>query len=560
MKRLCNVPVVIMLVSAGLAVSIEPVHAAQSQDYLEEIVVTAQKREQRLQDVPIGMSVLDAEDLELRGFIRFEDIAFAAPNLSITAPSGSRTVQFTMRGITGQTFFPAAESSVGIFLDGVYVNNPAAQNFDLLDVERIEVLRGPQGTLYGKNAAAGAINVISRKPDEQGSVEVRAEYGDYDHQRLQGKASGAVAENLFGSFGVGYHQRDGFQKNDFLGTEFDDADAWSTRAALRYTGDGPLEVMISADYMFEDRVPASLDTTPDDRRSAHNFQSFEEREVYGATLAVDYALGDALSLVSTTAYRDYQFKRGGDSDGTIDNGFHERGRQGTAQWSQEVRLASESDSPFQWLVGGYFLNAEMEDRASYDLYPDELFRLLTGLTCTDLFTFQLIAAGLPPAQAAAIAAASCGDSLASAQVDHETETWAVFGQASYALADSVTLTAGVRVSWEEKNFALRQPGPGAPLFIVPDVDENFDRKDTAVDPMVSLMWHVNDDLNVYATVAQGSKSGGFNTGAVGSLAQLQDTEFDEETLLSYELGLKASFIEGRLTLNAAAFHIDYDDL
>jgi iron complex outermembrane recepter protein len=558
MNQFRNLVIVTMLSSA--AVSTEAVHALESGDYVEEIVVTAQKREQLLQDVPIAMSVLDIDDLERRGFSRFDDIAFAVPNLSITAPSGSRSVQFTMRGITGQTFFPAAESSVGIFLDGVYVNNPAAQNFDLLDVERIEVLRGPQGTLYGKNAAAGAINVISRKPDEQAGFDVRAEYGDYDHQRLQAKGSGPVAEHLFGSFGVGYHQRDGFQKNPFLGSEFEDADAWNARGSLRYDAGGPLEIMISADYMSEDRVPAALDTSPDDRRSTQNFQAFEERDVYGVTVAVDYALSDTLSLVSSTAFRNYDLNRGNDSDGTTVDGFHELGTQETAQWSQEIRLASDTGGPLQWLAGAYYLNADMKDQGAYDLYPDELFRLLTGLTCTDLFTFQLIAAGFPPDQAAAFAAATCVDSVATSQVDHQTETWALFGQASYALAERLTLTAGVRVSWEEKTFDLRQPGPGAPLFLAAGVDEGFDRRDRAVDPMVSLMWHVHDQVNLYATAAKGSKSGGFNTGAIGSVAQLGDTEFDEETLLSYELGMKSTFLDGRVALNAAAFYIDYDDL
>lgn len=534
--------------------------AQEPQGVIEEIIVTAQKREQALQDVPIALSVLDADDIELRGFSRLEDIAFAVPNLSVTAPAGARSVQFTMRGITGQTFFPAAESSVGIFLDGVYINNPAAQNFDLLDVERIEVLRGPQGTLYGKNAAAGAINVISRKPDHEARFDVRAEYGDYDHQRLQAKGSGPLKDNVFGSFGAGVHKRDGFQRDIFLGSDVEDADSWNTRGSLRYDAGGLLEVVLSADFMSEERVPAALDTTPDDRRTARNFQAFEDREVYGAALAIDFALTDTLSLVSSTAFRNYDLQRASDSDATTIDGFHESGSQKTAQWSQELRLASDSASRLQWLAGAYFLNADMHDEGRYDLYPNELFRLLTGLTCVDLFTFQFIAAGFAPAQAATVAAATCTDGVATSDVDHETETFALFGQLSYALASNLTLTTGLRVSWEEKTFDLRQPGPGAPLFIVPGVDEAYDRNDRAIDPMASLMWHANDAFNVYATVARGSKSGGFNTGAVGSPAQLLDAEFDEETLLSYELGLKSTWLDGRLALNAAAFYIDYDDL
>ena len=550
----------VLLLVAGVTGAAGAGAAETGVDYIEEVIVTAQKREQVLQDVPISMTVLDEASLELRGFSRLDDVAFATPNLAITTPSGSRTAQFTIRGITGQTFFPAAESAVGVFLDGVYLNNSSAQIFDLLDVERIEVLRGPQGTLYGKNAAAGAINVVSRKPDAERRLEMLAEYGNYDRSRLAAKAGGPLGESFFASVGVGYHQRDGFQDNVFLDTDLDDADSWSARGALRYAAGGALEVNLTADFMNEDRAPAALDTTPEDRESSHNFEDFEERDVYGANLTVDYDLTDAVTLTSITSLRDYDVDRGTDDDGTTADAFYSTGSQSTQQVSQEVRLASSTDGRLQWLVGGYFLNADMVDESENNLFPDPLFALLTGLTCTDLFTFQLILAGFPPDQAAAAAAASCAPGVARTRADHEAETWAAFGQATYALSDALSLTAGVRASWEEKDFRLRQPGPGAPLFLLPDVDTSFDRDDTSVDPMASLLWRVNDAVNAYATVAKGSKSGGFNTGAVGDANQLADTEFDEETLVNYELGIKTITFGGRMLFNVAAFSIDYEDL
>jgi iron complex outermembrane receptor protein len=550
----------VLALLAGIAGAAVAGAAETGQGHIEEVIVTAQKREQLLQDVPIAMTVLDETSLALRGFSRLDDIAFATPNLAITTPSGSRSAQFTIRGITGQTFFPAAESAVGVFLDGVYLNNASAQIFDLLDVERIEVLRGPQGTLYGKNAAAGAINVISRRPDAERRLEMLAEYGNYDRARLAAKAGGPLGDAWFGSVGVGYHTRNGFQDNPFLDAGLDDADSWSARGALRFAPGGALEVNLTADFMKEDRAPAALDATPGDRESNHNFQDFEQRDVYGTNLTIDYDLTDSVTFTSITSLRDYQVDRGTDDDGTTIDAFQSTGSQSTQQLSQELRLASSTESRFQWLAGGYYLNADMDDRTENNLFPDPLFTLLSGRTCTDLFTFQLILAGFPPDQAAAAAAASCAPGVAGTRSDHEAQTWAAFGQASYELTDALSLTAGVRASWEEKDFRLRQPGPGVALFLLPDVDASFSRDDTSVDPMASLLWRVNDAVNVYATVAKGSKSGGFNTGAVGDANQLADPEFDEETLVNYELGLKTTTFGGRVQLNLAAFSIDYENL
>jgi iron complex outermembrane receptor protein len=527
--------------------------------YIEEIVVTAQKREQSIKDVPVSMTVMDEELLKLKGFSRFDDIAFGAANMAITNPTGSRAVQFTIRGVTGQTFFPGAESGVGVFVDGIYLNNPPAQNFDLLDVERIEVLRGPQGTLYGKNTVAGAINVITRKPDEETRLSLVAEAGNENHRRLRLGASGQLADGLYGAIGVGKHTRDGFQDNTFLGSEFDDADSWNMRSALRYLPNDKLELNLSLDYMHEDIVPAALDATPEDRRSAHNRPSFEERDVKGVAFTVDYDLTDTISLTSISSWREYETTRGGDDDGvTIDAYFTSAG-QDTSQLSQEIRFASTSASKFQWLAGVYYLESELMEHSVNNLFPDPLFQLLSGITCTDLFTFQFLQLGMPPAQAMAAAAAFCVDTVADHMVDHDAQTMALFGQFSYDFTEQLRLTAGLRASWEEKEFRIRQPGPGGALFLLPGVDSSFDRDDTAVDPMISLSYST-DSTNYYATVSRGSKSGGFNTGAVGDASQLGNVEFDEETLYNYEVGLKTLLLDGRLDINLAAFYMDYQDL
>ena len=534
--------------------------ASDALQTIEEIIVVAQKREQPLKEVPISMTVLDEEALALRGFSRLDDIAFATPNLAITNPVGSRTVQFTMRGITGQTFFPATESAVGVFLDGVYVNNPSGQNFDLMDVERIEVLRGPQGTLYGKNAAAGAVNVISREPDAERRIDLLAEYGSYDHLRVRAKASGALSDTAFASVGAGYHDRAGFQENTYLGSDLDTAGSANMRGALRLALTDRFDVTVAADFMSEDRSPAVLDSTPENRESAINRPVTEERDVMGVNLTAKYAITDAVELTSITAWRDYDVSRATDDDGVTIDAYYTTGTEGTSQVSQELRLSSTGDGGLQWLLGGYLLSTDMAATGRNNFFPDPLFELLTGLTCTDLLTFQFLGFGFPPDLARATAAATCVPGVADTITDHEGQTRALFGQVSYDVTERLRLTAGLRSSAEDKELRLQQPGPGGALFLVPGLDEERDRDDSAVDPMASLVWSASDALSLYATAAKGSKSGGFVTGGVADPGQLTNLEFDQENLTNLEVGVKSVLAGGRFAVNAAAFNIAYEDL
>ena len=528
--------------------------------YVEEVIVTAQKRAQRLQDVPISMSVLDEEALELRGFSRMDDIAFVVPNLAITNPADARTTQFTMRGITGQTFFPGTESAVGVFLDGVYVNNPIAQNFDLVDVERIEVLRGPQGTLYGKNTTAGAINLVSKRPDAERRAGVLAEYGNYGTHRIRAGVRGALADNVFGSLSAGWFERDGYQENSFLDRDLGTGDSWNVRGALRWVPNDRLEVNLTGDYFDEDRAPSAPDSSPEDREIALDLQPSETREVYGAAFTLEYALSDAVEVTSITAMRDYDHERVGDDDGTPLDAFVSPTTESTLQWSEELRLASTSDGPLQWVTGLYYLHSDLDGTSTPELDPDPLFQLNVGLTCTDLFTFQFLAQGLPPDVAAELASGFCAAGVGDNRIEQTSDTWAAFGEGTLALGSRVRLTLGLRASREVKDYRLQQLSPDVALFLAYPIDASFERDDTSLSPRLALQWTWNEHTELYATAAQGFKSGGFNTGPVGAASQLANTQFDEESLWNYEAGLKTALLDGRLRLDMAVFSIAYDDL
>jgi iron complex outermembrane receptor protein len=528
--------------------------------FVEEVIVTAQKREQRLQDVPISMSVLDEAALERRGFNRLEDIAFATPNLAITTPADARTTQFTMRGITGQTFFPGTESAVGIFLDGVYVNNPIAQNFDLVDVERIEVLRGPQGTLYGKNTTAGAISLVTRRPSAEPTANALIEYGNYDARRVRAGVSGPLSDSLFGSLSAGAFEREGYQENVFLDRDLGTGDTWNARGALRWLPNDHLEVNLTADYFEEDRTPSTPDSTPDDRESALDFDPKEERKVYGGALTMEYAITDTIGLTSITAARDYDHERVGDNDLTPLDAFVSPTTESTFQWSEELRLSSKTDGRFQWVTGLYYLRTDLDGTSKPELNPDPLFQLNVGLPCTTLMTLSFLAQGVPQATAEALAAQLCAPGVGDNHIDQTSDTYAAFGETTFALTSSLRMTAGLRASRETKDFQLQQLSAEVPLFLAFPIDADFKRDDTTVSPKVALQWTVNEGIELYATAAQGFKSGGFNTGTVGAASQLANTEFDEESLWSYEVGMKATWLDGRLRVDLAAFTLDYEDL
>lgn len=529
---------------------------------LDEIVVTAQKREQGLQRVPIAVSAFDADDLELRGFSRISDLAFAVPNLNIVSPSDARATQFTIRGITGQTLFPGAESAVGIFVDGIFINNPIAQNFDVLDVERVEVLRGPQGTLYGKNTTAGAINLISKKPSDEFHASGMVEIGNFVNRRVRGSLSGPIVDGkvMAGVSGT-FQRRDGFTTNTFLDQDLNTADVWGLRGTVRLTPNENLEINLSGDYLKEDRVPSIADTTPFDREDELDTRMFEEREVFGGTATVDYALNNGAQITSLTSYREYSFKRLGDDDGTIFPAFISPVTESTWQLSEELRIASPTGDRLEWLAGLFYLHTELTGTSNPAIDPDLIFTLNVGVSCTALFTGQFILLGLAPGPAAAAATAACAANVGDNDISQTTNTIAGFGQTTFHINDQWSVTGGLRVSWEKKRFQNVQEAlnPGFAIALAPG-DAEFAREDLAISPKFVLSYQPVSDMNLYASVSRGEKSGGFNTGPIASPLQLDTTEYGEESLWSYELGVKSEFFDNRLRINLSGFYIDYKDL
>ncbi|HTI66835.1 MAG TPA: TonB-dependent receptor [Caulobacteraceae bacterium] len=522
---------------------------AASATSFDEIIVTAQKREDRLQDVPLSVTALGANVVAQNPISSLADIQTAVPNLNISPRNSSGVV--AIRGIGFDVLTVGAEGSVAVHTDGVYQSRPTAALASLYDVERIEIARGPQGTLYGRNATGGAINIISRRPGATPNGYLNLSYGNYDAYSVEAAVGGPVAGDVLRARIAGkIDHHDGYGTNLYNGTDIDDLDTRALRGTLEFTPTPKASFALVADYFKRDDdsyaphyggcltavcSPATATrrgfTTPADIRDVSlDIQPTNLNELWGVGLTSRFDLNFA-DLTSITAYRHGSSYYIFDLDGTAQpNAFITR-EEDYHQVSQEFQLSKRTDR-FDWLVGGFYFH-EFNDARANGHFPDFQAPNLTVL-------FQ-------------------GGVL-------QTDAYAVFGEGTYRFSDKVSLTAGARYSDETKKIADERTytrGPaftiarqGAPTAAIPCVtclglpDEvSF----SSFTPKVSLEYRPSRDKMLYATVQKGFKSGGFAAGAVGP-------SFAPEKIWSYEVGLKASWLDRRIVTNISAYHYDYSDL
>lgn len=542
---------------------------------LEEVIVTAQKRAQDLQDTPIAITAFDSAAIDAQRITNVRDISLLAPNTQVApSPGGSTGATIAIRG--SATINPAItwEPVVGLYLDGVFLGKNLGGIFDIAELERVEVLRGPQGSLYGKNTVGGAINLITRKPGEEfgGSAEVSA--GDEGYQRvrlsLDTGALGTVGEGLGqfrGNLAYMNAERDGFYDNVDLdptagnntfvnprsSKEFAnlDSEVWRFDGILdvtdtfsaRYTYDysnkeqqtnmGQLtdvnQSMFDAQGVgFLGELMSLYDTNENDRadKISNDWSGEEESEVQGHGLFLDWdagnwgAMGD-VTLKSITSYRDMEWSDLLDIDGTNMDLFHSGRDVDYEQTSQEFQLLGSTDN-VEYVVGLYYFNEEADV-----VNPITFFGLFGSPT--DLNQYGL-----------------------------DNDSYAVFGQAEWRpeSLQQLSLTAGVRYTDEEKEQYVIHPNTstgGVGAFNEQD-DDSWDNTSGSF----TAAWDFNDDVNVYGRIATGWKSGGFN-GEAPSAAEFHKA-YDEEEVTSYELGLKSRLLENRLQVNAAVFYNEIDDM
>ena len=610
---------------------------------LEEIVVTAQKREQNLQDIGVSVSVFDGDTIRNLGVRNAEEIVEFIAGVQMNNTNGNSTPTFVVRGIGIQDFMGNSAPAAAVHVDGIYMASNINSGPQLFDIERMEILKGPQGTLYGRNNTAGTINVISKKPGQEQDGYLTASYAEDEDVLIEGAIGGGISENLSYRFSARYENSGGFWDNENLpagieaapqepifasaalgntplpaGTdnELGDIDVYALRGQLLYEPDDSLSVLFKGHYSNDSSQQAPLtfvvtgapaidpvtflqlpcstivanpidgiidggtsdpsvcvdgsgavEPDPDDFTVSNDLASSNDIKVFGGSIHIDLetVLGN---LTSITAYEGFDWTQNLDGDGGPNFlSTFAPFNQVLHQYSQELRLSNDSNPDWFWLIGGYI---------SYDDYHNFI---LTGLDfdgnaangggfCNNITTFT---------------SATCGPGF-TPNVAFDMETFssqetvsaAVFTHNEVQISDALKGVAGLRYTWEKRNFTSRQffafTPPGGPVLreivcsfcdlgLLPSTTDDPRIKDKILTRKASfrvgIEYTPTENSLIFANVSQGFKSGGWdgNIAFTGEVLQ----PYKKEEVTSVEIGLKSDWLDGTMRLNATAFYTDYEN-
>ncbi|WP_376695964.1 TonB-dependent receptor [Wenzhouxiangella sp. EGI_FJ10305] len=583
---------------------------------LSRIKVTAQKREQTAQDVPISITAYTEQDLERSGIDEFIDYASRTPNVGFSQ-QGNRA--FTKIGIRGVTNVGGRANAVGVYLDefNIAPNILVAgwsRTLDtpLYDIERIEILRGPQGTYFGRNTLGGAINITSRKPDPVmrfGSLRLEAdEHGTW----LTRLAANLPTSEQSALRLTGYYQEIGDWMNNLSDGGTNDGRDQGVRAAFRYDNNDNATVDISLarserrqnqldfvptgvlapipqqlvgvtesfDQLFAPFGAPAIDTSqfPDWPFPAtdaalwpDNFDTLDndtprrsDSETDMLISRIQYGFANGLELTSVTGYLNDDFSQSGDGDASPYPAFRVDRDSNSRGWSQELRLSSFGQGPLEWTLGAIYaedevaetdLSAHLESDPYLDAWGALLFALGVDSGQVDLSDPEIqfaLSNGLIPQIFGPMTIGNFED------VDRgiDTESFAVFGDLTYALTDDIDLSAGLRYTRDDVTFS-EVTRPTITIPVGSDVtSEDF----SDISPRIAVNWHLTEGISTYATMARGYKVGGINSDVTLTDDGAVEKVYDEETAWNYEIGFKGMLADNRIQLNAAAFYIDWDDI
>jgi iron complex outermembrane receptor protein len=525
--------------------------AAQDGPVFEEVLVTAEKRTESLQNLSQAVTALTAEDVENRQLSSFVDLSAIAPGVNVAKNEGFKTV-ITIRGIGNEANQNAiANPSVSYHLDGVYVASPFALQTDFLDLERIEVLRGPQGTLFGQNSTGGGINVITKAPtfDEvYGSADLTL--GEYSQVKARAAVNLPLSDSLAARISVMSNKHDGFSDNVANGQDLDDADSISARAKVLYQPSDTFSATLTA-QVFDEEVNGQAqkgiyDPTPGARKLAQDSLSSYELESQLYSLTLEWDLG-AVTLKSLTSYQndDIAIQRDNDRHDyrTLPPYFllqsyfdPETNEQKTT--TQEFNLISNEPAfgRLDWVAGIFYLDTEVDisilERLDFGF--DGVF---DPFTLDDIYAY-------------------CGDVGFISDSKPERESISLYGQGTWSLTERSRLIGGLRYTEDEVYSAVTN-------FYGREGTEILEIESEKVTGRLALEVDLGDATMLYASYTRGFKPGGSNLtfgreAVVSPIVVLP--VFEEETIDAYELGLKTDLADGRVRLNGAAFFYTYDNL
>ena len=565
------------------ALLVAPLQAvAQDEGFvIEEIVVTAQKRTERLVDVPVAISVFSANSIEQTGVRELKEISGYIPNMQISEGNDFRST-VTIRGVGAQSRNIGFDSRVGVYIDGVYVGQSPAINQELLNLERVEVLRGPQGTLFGKNTVAGAINLITRKPDNELRGMASIDVGNLNYSEVKGFVNLPFSDTVSTAFTVAKTDRDGYVPNIITGNDLNERDVLAYRAQLRIDATDQFEINASFDGLNSEGLiligdPLTdmlalqpVQIAPELGVVGFNFDPSDERDVYGAHLDLAYDLASGHTVKSLTGYRTTDAVYSNATDYSPVDIVSIEYTDKYDVLSQEFQFISSADTAFNYTAGLYYYRQDANTNRD----------VILGNDFVEFFVGPLYASGalsppLPPAPALPNDVVSqligFGPPLSKVFNRGEviTTSYAAYFNGAYQMTDRLKLGFGARWSTEDKEVDWLLDGRNSGIFMIGSTGADplnpspliNDRTDDFFAPAVSLTYALSDESNIYARYAAGYKSGGFNLDYINAaeLAANQGLEFDKETVDSYELGLKGNYLDGRLLMNLAAFIANYDD-
>jgi iron complex outermembrane receptor protein len=511
---------------------------AGGEGVIEEIVVTARHRAENIQTVPISMTAVAGSAIAEQRINTLQGLEHSVPNLVFGETGTSGETHIGIRGIGDFSRNIGFDTRVGVYIDGVFAGQSLAVDQGLVDLAQVEVLRGPQGTLFGKNSSSGAINIISNKPEfGETSGEIRIGGGNLDTTTGQAILNVPLGETAAARLSVFTQQQDGYIRNLFTGTNAMSSDHTIGRLRLLFQPNDNLDINFSFDARTQDNDLLFLEPDADweiangNPEATPNFVADQDADLIdensgaGGGLTIDYTLDSGHVLTSITGFRTVDRKVGSDEDATrnfvLDARYFE---DDFDHFTQEIRLASPEDQTFRYVVGAFYFDQDADTNRKVALGP--------GF-------------GGPPEGVDAAIQDSAVD----------TSNIAVFVNGNVDLSDRWTVSGGLRYTDEQKDAQIDQfvfPGFGLAEMI----QESFTRDEDYVTATLNLQYQASDDVLAYFTYSNGYKAGGFNVDLVPTI---EDLFFEEETVDSFEVGLKSDLLDGRLRLNVTAFQAEYDD-
>lgn len=552
--------------SAVIALSVGASAFAQGV-FEDEVIVTAQKREESAQDVGISISTLSGEQMNSLGYTNAQEVTALAAGVATLQPNGEANYAVGIRGVANNDFTSNVESPVAIYVDETYISQMSGAGFLLFDIDRVEILRGPQGTLFGRNATGGLVHYVTVKPNtDEFAGYGNFTYGNFNRFKAQGAVNIPMGDKLSARISLATHQGDGYAKNRLSpDRDLNNANESAARIQLRFQPTDNFDLLLNARFghqnirtgffeyasavlpngQYTPGVPnpdigGYVDLDGDVYTGDYDFTGHNKTNTEGYTGRLDWDLGFA-KLTSITDYQSTERDYMEDSDASPANYFNFFLTTDADQFSQEVRLSGDEDA-LKWVLGFYYLDIDINDS--------------NGAKATDLF-----AALFGPANVVGFNGVRNPYTL-------DTKSWSLFGQVEYELSSQFALIGGLRYISEKKDYAYDDFVSLFPEDISSGLDPRIvdlpppasfagNRKDTKIALRAQLNWTPNDDILAYASWNRGVKSGGYNAPSLPTPIFLtpEFMTYDPETLDAYEVGVKIDL--GKARLNASTYYYDY---